>query len=133
MCSSDLWLDGTTGTGDLAGNSLDGEWPGSEPGFPSGDGVPGGDFVATVWLESPVVLSPARRQWIFRDADGDTVSVHFGGERGQATLARALVQGAEGDLQTVFFEGTDHRTSLKVRVKESTGRTPKDGTSVQTI
>jgi hypothetical protein len=32
------------GVTDKAGNALDGEWPGSTPGFPSGDGAAGGDF-----------------------------------------------------------------------------------------
>ena len=36
---------------------LDGEWPGSEPGFPSGDGIPGGDFVYTFTVDWPAIYA----------------------------------------------------------------------------
>lgn len=44
---------GDTGIQDLAGNALDGNFYGS---FPSGDGLPGGNFVATVSTFHRVVL-----------------------------------------------------------------------------
>ena len=42
------------------GLALDGEWPGSEPGFPSGDGTAGGGFVCTfqVMESSPTDYDP---------------------------------------------------------------------------
>jgi len=47
---------GDTGIQDVAGNALDGEFYGS---FPSGDGLPGGNFVATIaTFHNNVVLSP---------------------------------------------------------------------------
>ncbi len=44
---------------DLAGNALDGEYTG---GFPSGNGVAGGDFVAQFTISTPVVLGPTLPQ-----------------------------------------------------------------------
>ena len=41
-----VWLDSAR-IADVVGNRLDGEYPGTDPGLPSGDGTPGGDFVAT--------------------------------------------------------------------------------------
>ena len=37
------------------GQPLDGEWPGAEPGFPSGDGTPGGNFVYSFTIGSQVL------------------------------------------------------------------------------
>lgn len=50
-----VWLDGAAGLTDMAGNRLDGEYPGSEPGFPSGNGTAGGNFVATFLFVAPTV------------------------------------------------------------------------------
>ena len=43
----------------VTGEPLDGEWPGSQPGFPSGDGAPGGDFVYqfTAAAPQPIIVS----------------------------------------------------------------------------
>jgi len=43
-----IWLDGTSSITGLEGNKLDGEYTGA---FPSGDGVPGGDFVGVFTLD----------------------------------------------------------------------------------
>ncbi|MBM4020465.1 MAG: choice-of-anchor D domain-containing protein, partial [Planctomycetes bacterium] len=80
-----------------------------------------------------VELNPANRRWVFADADGDRVTVVFGGSAGTATLTRDVAPGERGDMQTVTFEGTDRRTTLTVTVKESKGGDPRDGTTVQTI
>ncbi|MBM4084320.1 MAG: choice-of-anchor D domain-containing protein, partial [Planctomycetes bacterium] len=58
---------------DLSGNALDGEYPGSEPGLPSGDGAVGGKFVTTITVtgENPgeVVVEGLSSENI---ADGDS-------------------------------------------------------------
>jgi large repetitive protein len=47
---------GNTGVQDIAGNALDGNFYGS---FPSGDGLPGGDFVASIdTFHNNIVLAP---------------------------------------------------------------------------
>ncbi|MBM4094974.1 MAG: hypothetical protein FJ276_37025, partial [Planctomycetes bacterium] len=46
-----VWLDGTDGITDRAGNALDGEFSGE---FSSGDGVVGGDFVARFTVSDPI-------------------------------------------------------------------------------
>ena len=46
-------IDGTGGLTDEAGNPLDGEWPGVEPGFPSGDGAAGGEFMIDFVAQDP--------------------------------------------------------------------------------
>jgi len=116
-----LRLAGAGGIADAAGNPLDGEWPSSSGGFPSGNGVAGGDFLAvfTVGPRETVELSPTQRRWSFADQDGDTVMVSFGGSAGKATLTRAEPQGQPGDIQTITFAGTDHRSSLTITVKET--------------
>jgi len=52
-----VWLDDSIMDAD--GNALDGEYPGARPGLPSGDGVPGGDFVATFTLARIIPDVPA--------------------------------------------------------------------------
>ncbi|MBM4025373.1 MAG: hypothetical protein FJ280_08190, partial [Planctomycetes bacterium] len=46
-----VWLSGNV-IADPLGNRLDGEWPGSAPGFPSGDGDAGGDFLASFAIDT---------------------------------------------------------------------------------
>jgi len=128
-----VWLDGAASITDLDGNTLDGEFTGA---FPSGDGTPGGDFLATFTVQQEgetEELSRTHRRWVFQDQDGDTVTVSFGGSAGTATLTRGVPEGQQGDIETITFEGTDARTSLTVTVRESKDGTPGDGTSVQTI
>ncbi|MBM4047868.1 MAG: hypothetical protein FJ279_22435, partial [Planctomycetes bacterium] len=125
-------LDGTASITDLAGNRLDGEFSGA---FPSGNGAPGGDFVATFTVAQPesVELSRTHRRWVFRDQDGDTVTVSFSGSAGTAALTRRVAEGEQGDIETIAFDGTDAKTSLTITVKESKTGTLGDGTTVQTI
>jgi hypothetical protein len=47
---------GATGARDVAGNALDGEFYGT---FPSGDGTPGGNFVARLESSGHRVLAPS--------------------------------------------------------------------------
>ncbi|QEG33135.1 choice-of-anchor Q domain-containing protein [Bythopirellula goksoeyrii] len=60
---------------DLDGNLLDGEWNAAEPltpGFPSGDGVPGGDFVARFTIDSRPEIGVYGAGQIFIDANGNS-------------------------------------------------------------
>jgi len=127
-----LRLVGTASIVDLAGNPLDGEFTGA---LPSGNGVPGGDFLAPFVVEAQaevLELGPRQRRVTFQDRDGDTVTVALSGP-GTATLTRSAPSGERGDIETVTFEGTDHRTALTISVKEKTGTEANDGTTIQTL
>ncbi|MBM4050532.1 MAG: hypothetical protein FJ279_36010, partial [Planctomycetes bacterium] len=109
-----VWLDGTTSITDLAGNKLDGEFAGA---FPSGDGTPGGDFVASflpaVTLRRGGVIKAQYRDW-----DGDTFNLAFGGA-GSATIAFQTGTARGADIDTITFADTTAKTTLTSRLVKS--------------
>jgi len=83
---------------DKAGNSLDGEYPGSAPGFPSGNGLAGGNFEATF----TVGPSAAR---LGQAAKTRLRNLGLAGEIRTGTSA-----GAKGDLGPILITNTASET-----------------------
>jgi hypothetical protein len=104
------------GLEDLAETTLDGEWPGAEAGFPSGDGSAGGSFVAEFEiLNAPPVAQSGRTtvpenspptEIILSacDADGDPLEfdILWSGEE-FATEHGELLPGSDDDSSTWFY------------------------------
>lgn len=104
------------GLEDLAAMPLDGEWPGTEAGFPSGDGAAGGSFVAEFQvLNAPPVAQSGRTtvpenspptEIILSacDADGDPLQfdILWSGEE-FATAHGELLPGSDDDSSTWYY------------------------------
>jgi alpha-tubulin suppressor-like RCC1 family protein len=115
---------------DLAGNALDGDWDDGQSEFPSGDGIPGGDFELSfvVWLNlAPVIETlTATPNPVFRpttdvlltaeanDPDGTVVSVEF--YRDDQLLGTA--DGNDGwtwTVDTTMWQYGEHIVSARAR------------------
>ncbi|MBM4086128.1 MAG: hypothetical protein FJ272_15200, partial [Planctomycetes bacterium] len=92
-------------------NESDGlPWPAAMKGKETGL-----EFVVdTVGGAAIQVLKAGDRPWAFDDADGDRVTVTFGGPVGLATITR---EAEGGDIQSIWLANTDHRSSLTITTK----------------
>ncbi|MEX2171963.1 MAG: Ig-like domain-containing protein [Pirellulales bacterium] len=91
---------------DPAGNNLDGESnagePQEDPTFPSGDGVPGGDFVARFTVDSRPEIGASIPQGITIDINGnfvwDPANAQVGNDATNVDLAFELAAFEDGEL-----------------------------------
>ena len=64
-----------------------------------------------------VVLDRANRKFRYTDADGDAVTVTFGGKAGTAQIVRAAGPGGPGDIMSITLDGTDAKTTLTIKTQ----------------